>query len=65
MKRYGFQFKNFCEFIYQVKNGKKALILGPDYVVMSTNYYNELKKEVLERPLKKVWFDESGDFPWS
>jgi hypothetical protein len=43
-RRLGVSFENFCLWIATVKSGKRAIIHGPEYVVMSRNIYEELVK---------------------
>lgn len=54
-RRDGLSFENFQHFVYQVKNRKKVLVYGPDYVVMSRNLYDELTRT----PDPEIVFDES------
>jgi hypothetical protein len=44
--RFGKAFAQFTDFVLQVKTGKRALIITPDYVVMSKNIFDELSKPI-------------------
>lgn len=41
--RAGKQFRAFCEFTREVEQGKRAMILGENYVVLSKNVYDDLQ----------------------
>lgn len=57
-RRFGLSFENFCKYVLQVKRGKKAIIYGPGYVVLSDNLYKELIKK--EQPT--IFIDEASPF---
>lgn len=56
-RKHGLTFENFCHFIAQVKTKKKALIYGPDYVVLSRPLYDALTRI----PDPEIFFDEMID----
>ena len=39
-----YKYQMFCSFIGQIKSGKKSIIIGTDYVVISREHYDELIK---------------------
>lgn len=59
MKRSGQNFETFLRFMFEVKNGKKAIIHGLDYIVMSRNLYEEITKS---KP-SQIFIDEEIPLP--
>ena len=41
---YGKSFQQYAWFIDQVRRGKRVIVNGPNYVIMSKKRYNELMK---------------------
>lgn len=57
MRRNGLTYENLMLFLVQVKMRKKAIIYGPDYVVLSRPLYDELTR----KPDPEIIFDDLID----
>lgn len=59
--------KNFIiyqQFIQSIKDGKKHLIFGHDYVVLSRKMYDELVNNHTNEEFKSVCYDELNASGW-
>ena len=53
------RFEQFNWFISQIKSGKTAIILSPDYVVINWETWRNLQKETAKREI--LFYDEASD----
>lgn len=63
MRQYGKQTKLLSEYIAKVAQGKRAMIQGPDYVVLSRNIYDSMvdKLETVGRDNPLLDIDDAID----
>lgn len=62
--RHGKGYMQYNQYILQVKSGKKAMVIGMGYVVLSDNMYKKLLKDAKEFEYEsmRVTYDELQEF---
>lgn len=55
----GKRFQQYCWFISQIKSGKTAIIMSPDFVVVDWKTWQRLNKKAEEK--QEMFFDEAGE----
>ena len=55
----GKRFHQYCWFISQIKSGKTAIIMSPDFVVVDWETWQRLNKKAEEK--QEMFFDEAGE----
>ena len=58
----GKAYSQYMQYITQVRSGKKAIVMGPEYVVMSMNMYKELTKPPPGFTSDRVVYDELAPY---
>lgn len=59
-RQHGKAYSQYTSYIKSVREGKKAIVVGSEYVVMSMNMYKELKKNP-EFTNIRIKYDEMTD----
>jgi DNA repair exonuclease SbcCD nuclease subunit len=57
--RYGKQFRTFIWFMRAIRDGKRSIIISPDYVILSKDAYDELVPKTSE-VYQSIAYDETG-----
>jgi len=53
------RYQQYCWFLSMVKNGRTAVILSPDFVVVDWKTWRELNKKSEQK--REMFFDEAGE----
>jgi len=60
-RRYGKILEQLETMILAVRTGQTALMMSPEFVVMTKDYYDELMTKIHPREQPQMWIDESGE----
>jgi len=60
-RRYGKILEQLETMILAVRTGQTALMMSPEFVVMTKDHYDELMTKIHPKEKPQMWIDESGE----